>query len=93
MDEETLLLNLECEIGAEAKRFLEGTLGLALISRQKREIAGYQRQLEDLSVSDEDARAIRVKIAVCRKAFIWMIEAINQADNAANQLELSQTED
>lgn len=87
------VLGVKVDIGVEASKFLESEAGLAVVSRQRAEIAEFHRQLEDLSLTPEKFREIQMEITARRRGLGWLLEAIDEAKVAAQQLENYEAED
>jgi short-subunit dehydrogenase len=85
------ILQIEVAIGAEAKKFLESDIGLAVVSRRDKEVDELHAKLE--TATPEQLPHLQLQIKATRKAIEWIIEAIDQARNSHQQLELAETED
>lgn len=87
------VLGIQIDIGVEAQKFLESELGLAVLSRQRAEIADLHARLEKFELSSGEILQTQMNICARRKAVDWLIECINEAKIAYQQLEQSETED
>jgi hypothetical protein len=87
------ILNIEIEIGVAAQQFLDSELGLTVQSRQLVEIQELQAKYEDLDTPVEDLHGIRLEINCRRRALNWLIDCINQAQVAHQQLQQRDAEE
>jgi hypothetical protein len=87
------VLGIEIELGVAARTFMDGDLGLAIQSRQQREIADLQAEYEDLKTKSERLPDIRLEINMRRRALQWLFEIIDAADIAFKNFEQSEVED
>lgn len=87
------ILGVKVDIGVEAENFLKSEIGLAVVGRQRAEIAELHSQLENLSLPVDKIRELQMDIAARRRALGWLLESIDEAKNAAQSLEQLEAED
>lgn len=87
------VLHIEVELGVAARAFVESDLGLAVLSRQQKEISDLQAEFEDLRAKPERLLEIRLEINMRRRALDWLLETITMADIAHQQLVMSEAEE